>query len=318
MTSTTLTDHNLDHRVSDRLLVLSPGIDILLRADCAVQCGLDTFRAGIFDITELRPGDLIAFLRSLDRPHHISVIHAGLIKLGLKSSTASMILEDLTYHGVLVDPVWPTVCLIGPGSHGFTIASVLKQAGARVIEAEDHRFPELLLDSVDRTTPLIVAGHYQRGSHYAKDIYSFQTIIPIEFLGGSAIIGPLRIDGHGPCPVCGDLYATEKDPHWGFLLDQRHTPGRNDPIVEYSVAARLAALLAPAYPSPGIKNDLLRPGLKIALNPYRGAEDIEVVGPHRSCPYCWEHAGERPRFTGPIIPRDPHQISRLSPGQSQQ
>ncbi|CAB0740269.1 hypothetical protein FRC0132_00615 [Corynebacterium diphtheriae] len=110
-----------------------------------------------------------------------------------------------------------------------------------------------------------------------------------------AIIGPVRIDGRGPCGLCTDLYRSDADPQWPALLKNATAPLTAPAALTYATAARVTRLVEQL--SEPRQRVTVTAGLVIRVSS-DGELSSEIMSPHSRCPLCWSSRWDCDPLTG--------------------
>lgn len=288
--------------------MLADGTGIFLRGDDAVQFGLDGTRAGI--IPTQRPVDLAVALS----PARVGTTRSELISriklAGFPASVAAGIVDDLVAFGVLrTFERLNRVAVLGTSALASELVKLLETSGFRVRWLRDSSAPKDQITGVPPEMPVVVVDQWAHAYPLAPVLKDhFPQTLSVAGLDARGIVGPARIAGEGPCPVCIDLRYAESDPAWTTLTAQtilRWVPSQPDldhpapsaerltPTVEPDPAiraataavavAQLRAMLNVATP-PGERPRVL-PGAVIEVNLF-GPHRERIIAPHPTCPIC--------------------------------
>ena len=298
------------------VLRLSPGAGIYLRGDNAVQFGLDATRAGVV-LTE-RPIDLAVALS----PARCGTTRAELIeRLALADyspTAAAGIVEDLVSFGVLTPcSTHGRVAVLGNTALASDIANLLTASGFLVRRVITAGNPAKQLTAVPPAMLPVLVDQWAY-SHALAPVLTdhFPASVTVASLDARGLVGPVRVDGKGPCPVCMDLLRSEEDPYWAFVaaqttlewvsapeaspatsaapsgpaLSDDRLPGAMppDPAVRAATAAAAVAAVRAVHgiqPPPGETAAPPTPGAVTEINLF-GPAPQRVVLPHRMCPVC--------------------------------
>nr|WP_242516834.1 TOMM precursor leader peptide-binding protein [Corynebacterium mendelii] len=129
------------------------------------------------------------------------------------------------------------------------------------------------------------------------------TVIPVQAVDGRGVIGPVRFNGQGPCPLCAVFHASDADPLHPQMVRRyaaQHKPV--DPALLSVVAGRVAAMVAlaqnvhlePASRVPA----LLSAGTTLTVDPFRFFTETDTSRPHPRCPVCFGGRPTSARATG--------------------
>lgn len=271
------------------MLELAAGAHVFLRGRDALQFGLDATRAGIVETSQAPL--LMATLLSARRPRPRSDLVEGLVSAGLNPAAARSLLDDLAAYGILVPRVDRAVILLGRGRLAQTLMELLSERGVTVrspIRGESE-FAYLAAAEVD--VPVVVVDRLAHSRAMAPMLTRFaRTWVSCAIVDYRGIIGPLRIDARGPCPLCADLHRTDVDGFWHRVVTQLPGgPARPDAAVVAATAAHAAVLIAELVespPPPGHAAMRLAPGAVVSVNPWSGVSR-EIMSVHPRCPVCF-------------------------------
>lgn len=274
---------------------LAPATTMLVRPGYAIQFGVDATRAGVLELgrPELMAGTLRA-LHGARQPGPAAELVRRLTLAGLTGPAAASVVEDLLAFRILevVPAVRPSVAVLGQGKLAVLVAELLSQEDLTVRVPLPGERPALFLArcsggvtiGVDMLArgPILAAPVIRRGGSY----------LPVTAFDGRGIIGPLRVAGQVPCPLCVDLQAARADADWRHVMAQLPTgPGDSPAALRHLVAARavgLAGRLA-RVEYPDASGSPPAAGQVIELSPTAG-EQHRHLEPEPTCPACWEHA----------------------------
>lgn len=271
-------------------LMLAPGAHVFLRGAGALQFGVDATRAGVIE-TEKAPGLATAMLAAR-QPVPAGELERRFSALGFSAAAARSILADLIAYRVLITPPGGTLILLGRSALAQQTRTLAEAAGmsVRAPLRGESEYSYLANAAVD--VPVLVIDRLAHSRTMAPLLSRFaRSWIPAAILDGRGLIGPLRIRGRGPCPLCLDLHRAEQDGRWYPTLSQLPGgPPRPDPLTLAATAARLIALAqrlcGREQAPPGAPTPPLSPGLLLEVDPH--SESVsQVVEPHSRCPVCW-------------------------------
>lgn len=202
------------------VLRLSPGAGIYLRGDNAVQFGLDATRAGVV-LTE-RPIDLAVALSPARCGTTRSELIERLALADFSPTAAAGIVEDLVSFGVLTDcSSHGRVAVLGHTALAGDIANLLTASGFLVRRVITAGNPAKQLTAVPPAMLPVLVDQWAY-SHALAPVLTdhFPASLTAASLDTRGLVGPLRVDGKGPCPVCMDLLRSDEDPYWAFVAAQ--------------------------------------------------------------------------------------------------
>ncbi|KQB87571.1 hypothetical protein Clow_00630 [Corynebacterium lowii] len=268
------------------MVVLAQAAQVLVRDERHVQCGVDSRRAGIIEVPDARA--VATALRELRQPTARTEVIARLCEAGLPPLAAASLLHELLAYRVLRVPshLRRPVTIVGRSPLARLSADLLRQSGLTVRHALGAR------DLAQARGPVLVIDCADRYAHLSPLLLAHcPTFLPALLIDAQGIIGPLRLRGAGPCPLCYVLHRNEEDPRWFPVLAQRDS-ARSPATVLHATAARLSALgawLAGVQPEPpGHAPMTLRPGEVLRLSPYSPGdmEERSALAAHPRCVLC--------------------------------
>jgi len=280
------------------------------------------------------PG-LSTVLLALDGAHHIGAIRQAGLAEGLGSDVIDDVLNVLDETQMLVEggrcvrsPETVrerSVCLIGAGPLGKSIARLLAQArvGRLCIVDDERSTPDLYpghgalttraealramisedSDTIVRTAsnrthpwhgPLdltVIAGETVEADRLiAADLLNAdQAHLVVRSAGEAVVVGPLVVPGRTACLRCTDLSRRDADPAWPVLLDQltRLRLATTDLLSAW--AASLAATQVLAFLNGGTPEAC---GATIELHESDLITRWRMWAPHPGCGCHWFSAGQ--------------------------
>ncbi|AEX69383.1 hypothetical protein Q6D62_03550 [Corynebacterium diphtheriae] len=277
------------------LISLSPHAQVLLRPE-GIQFGLDSATAGIFAAPESLIVAIVQVLRGFWQPIAKTTAIEQLTEAGLQPVAARGLIDDLLHHRVLsIVERNLTVAAGGFGPLVAPIKAVLGSAGISVVQAHTIQRCMALESLLSREVPLIWINSTPSFSHIAQELVEVKTMIPVGLMDNHAIIGPVRIDGRGPCGLCTDLYRSDADPQWPALLKNATAPLTAPAALTYATAARVTRLVEQL--SEPRQRVTVTAGLVIRVSP-DGELSSEIMSPHSRCPLCWSSRWDCDPLTG--------------------
>lgn len=270
---------------------LAAGAHVFLRGRDGLQFGLDATRAGIIETA--RAPVLMATLLSARRPRPRAELLDGLLSAGLSQEAAVSLLDDLIAYRILVERVDREVILLGRGLLAQHLTELLaaKKITVRSPIRGESEFAYLAATPIG--VPVVVVDRLAHSKAVAPMLSRFaRTWVSCSVIDHQGVIGPLRIDGRGPCPMCADLHRTDADAFWHRVVTQLPGgPARPDPAVLAATAAQAAVILAElvgAPAPPGHASPVLLPGAVHTVDPWAGAHR-ETMTVHPRCPVCFTY-----------------------------
>ncbi|MDF5821086.1 hypothetical protein P4N68_08335 [Corynebacterium felinum] len=279
-----VTDDEEDSR--DRV-ILSPSASVFIRSDKTIQFGLDSRNAGIFQPPPRLAKVLPSLMRSCRNPMPISALQERLEMAGLDAPTTQLFLEELQNHGILIPAVKNVVAVLGSSSLARTITKVLSESGFSVRRPTLGESSVRFLSSLRKDIPVIPVNKLGEVRTVRDTLCRWPTVVPVTILDSTGVIGPIRVAEQGACIQCVDLYRLSVDPDWKKLCRQVPISPVPNPIVEYAVASRLAALFQPHCPAPGVTIEGLKISAMYEVQPFHGSSRETTIEPHPICPICW-------------------------------
>ncbi|WJZ17302.1 hypothetical protein CGUA_03530 [Corynebacterium guangdongense] len=281
-------------------LRLAPGIQVFIRDAGAIQFGLDATRTGVFELPSQPAVDVdrvAAVLMRLLTPTPATETLVSLHAVGLEFTVAGDLIDDLLAFRVLQRVAEAPVYLVGDSALARATADILRASGATVRHPVIDESEAHFIAAAHRSAPVLLVDRLPASRRLAPVLSRTRTVwLSGAVLDSHGMVGPVRLKGAGPCPMCVDLHRADADPAWGPVLAQ--LDGRApipDPAVVAATAACLATLTAQlaGLPAP--------PGARRA-DPVPGAvTELDATGvvrsyrlePHPRCPVCF-YLGPRP------------------------
>lgn len=277
-------------------LVLSRNAHIILRPPTGLQCGTDPERAGIVALPEHLIAKVAGVLAACRRP--TLTLPRQLRNTGLGIIPSRNLISDLLAHGVLTVFVPDReVAILGRSHTASLVADILTETGMKPRLPQRDESEGSFLLRISESIPAIDIGFRHLLSARSALLARRRTIIPARIVDGEVIIGPLRIDGDGPCPFCIDLHELRADPQARILRSQLSAAMRFDPLCEHMLASRVAAILhnlTEPLPGPGMQVERPEPGQVVRMSPYRDEVSVGVMERLKLCPLCEHPEGKLP------------------------
>lgn len=271
--------------------MLASAAHIFLRDATTVQFGLDATRAGAVE-TEHAPA-LVAALLAARSPIAETDLLSRLSRIGFSTAAAGSLFADLRNYRILVPAPGGAVIILGRSRLARATAELLRAAG-QVVRAPllgESEYAYLAATEID--VPVLVIDRLAHSRLMAPLLARLAgSWAPASIIDGRGVIGPLRIDGSGPCPMCVDLHRATRDPQWYRTVSQLPGgPTSPDPLTVAATAARLAAvaqqLLGRDLAPPGAPLEQLTPGMVLKVDPRGAGAPPTTLRPHPRCPVCW-------------------------------
>ena len=271
---------------------LADGAHVYLRGRDAVQFGLDATRAGIVETTHAPL--IMATLLGTRRPRTRGDLLTALCGAGLSREAATSLVDDLLVYRILV-PVEPrSVILLGRGRLATAVSELLRDARLSVRTPIRGESEFAYLAEADGSLPVIVVDRLAHSRAMSPMLTRLaRTWIPVSVVDHRGVIGPLRIDAAGPCPLCADLHHTDTDPYWHRVVTQLPGgPVHPAPATVAGTAAHTAAVVGAllGVPAPpGVTPLQPRPGEVTVTDPWTGTQRT-VLEVHPQCPVCFTYS----------------------------
>lgn len=268
--------------MNQHALQFCPSAHTITRNGHQLQFGLDASTAGIVQTLPGRARELGEVIRTCSSQ---AKLHQQLQKVGLDSSEAFGLIDDLLVHGILRKAA-PERRVLVLGSLQGIETMLMESLGMRTHHVREGESP---LRCLQRLPPggvvVILAPH--KHHHFAPLLAKQQYVIPVQAIDGKAAIGPIRMAGEGPCPLCADLHRCEFDPLWASVRSQEGMSFLEAPARFAATAAVLGVIRGfdVPYLGPGGSTLATKPGLHLRVDGISAHADY--VTPHRLCPLCW-------------------------------
>ncbi|WP_460490478.1 hypothetical protein, partial [Corynebacterium nasicanis] len=200
-------------------LRLADGAHVYLRGRDALQFGVDATRAGVIETSQAPL--IMATLLGSRRPRTRPDLVAGLTGAGLHRAAADSLLDDLLAYRILIPHAGASVILLGRGRLAQLLTELLTSAGVSVRSPIRGESEYAYLAATEITVPVVVVDRLAHSRSMAPMLTRFApTSVPVSLVDHRGVIGPLRIDAHGPCPLCHDLHRTDRDALWHRVVTQ--------------------------------------------------------------------------------------------------
>lgn len=270
---------------------LAPGVQVIRRGEAAVQFGLDATRAGVLELPSARA--VAGALMRLRAPTPLSTVLNRLVTAGLRPLAAQGLLDDLLRYGVLRSAAQRNVVLVGRSALARATMTVLTDSGVTVRTPLAGESERDYLTAADSATPVLLVDRLP----YAKTLSPVLARSTATWLSGAVLdsrgmVGPLRLNGAGPCPLCVDLHRCEVDRQWAKIIArQTAQPASPDRAAVAATAAVLATVtlkVIGAPDPPGAFRPAPQAGAVIEVDPY-GASRRYRMRRHRHCPVCFTY-----------------------------
>lgn len=270
-------------------LRLADGAHVYLRGRDALQFGLDATRAGVIETSHAPL--IMATLLGARRGRTREELVTGLCGAGLSRAAAVSLLDDLLVYRILVPRRERSVILLGRGRLAQSLSELLHRSGVDVRTPMRGESEYAYLAAAEVTVPVVVVDRLAHSRAMAPMLTRFaRTWVGVAVLDHRGVIGPLRIDDTGPCPLCADLHLTDRDPFWHRVVTQLPGgPVSPAPATLAMVAAQAGTVIASLVDSPappGVAPVVPVPGELITVDPWAGVSH-DVLDVHPRCPVCF-------------------------------
>lgn len=173
----------------------------------------------------------------------------GVLGLGPTGTTAAVTLAAAGVGTVLVDDARP-VRSTDVGACGYRWSDVGRQRDTVVARMVRDAAPRAAVESSRVPDLVVVVEHGATDPVRAADVLA--TGVPhlsVVVREADVVVGPLVVDGDGPCLRCLDLHRADADPAWAVVADGLARPARDGDEVGIlaGAAAATAAAAALAY-----------------------------------------------------------------------
>ena len=266
---------------------LAPDITALEREPGVVQCGMDATRVGVL---QAQPW-LAELLNRLRTPLTRQTIERSLVNGGLSQAAARSLVDDLIGYHIL----WPTprtqrVAVLGSSQLATELRDALMADGFQPRAPLRADKPADYIAAVAGHLPIVAVDMLAGAVDWADALQAGPaTWLPVSMMDARGIIGPVRVAGSGPCPLCTHLHRIDADEHWHEVArraEKADAPG--DPVVRaavvlHSVVAVRRLLGRPSPPGAPRGKPLAGELKEVDLY---GVEQHRLVSQHPRCPHC--------------------------------
>lgn len=295
----------------------APGVRTIQRDEGCVQFGADATRVGIIETEQ--PDTLASALDKLPRVFSRADFSAAAKPAGLLHSAAHSLFDDLLAYGIVRSAAPNPVIVLGASPLATMLRNALAESNFVVrspLPGEPEETYLGMQNAYDQNIPVVVVDRLAQATTMAPMLLSLaRTWVPVSLVDATGIIGPVHVDGLGPCPLCAELHRTDRDPTWHAAAQgisrEQPTTGHHFPTAaaHATIAHVIVTLesLCGLSPPPGAPPHRVHPGQFSELDPYVRPQH-RVVDNHPRCPECFMH-------TGGQYPINPGQTAGLSFGQ---
>lgn len=275
-------------------VVLAPGSGVFCREETVVQFGMDATRVGVAET-----GSALAVAGAFNtarEPVAPQELCGRLCAAGLDEAAALSLIEDALDYGIL----WPhkeanekldTIVLMGESALAAALRGRLEADGfqVRIPLEEDNVFS--YIQDLDGMYPVLAVDQLHCPLDCANALAGTATTwLPVSLLDNRGVIGPVRLQGRGPCPFCAHLSRVDMDPLWNIISTQltrvRRVP---EAVVLDAVTAHtqvvIRRLMGRPLP-PGAPTAKPRPGQQWEVDVYGHHQQRTAIA-HPRCPVCF-------------------------------
>ncbi|MDY3127478.1 MAG: hypothetical protein SOW59_05025 [Corynebacterium sp.] len=286
----------------------APGVGVFVRDDTRVQFGLDSTRAGALECPN--PSALAQKLRHAVGAYEFprSWWEDQLCNAGMDPLAARSVFNDLLEFGIIRPvPAASTVVVYGCSPFTESVKEALRTRNIRVRSPLTCQDLATFCSIVEPRSVVVAVDTLAEADDVAAALIRLPegcVFIPVNVIDNRGIVGPLRLDTQGPCPLCFELHRADIDPCWPLLTRQLpNTTPTYDPVVAASVNARLImiiewALKRPLPPSARPRSYFSGEVFDVDLY---GKSQHRLLTTHSQCPICFAAANA----SGPWVPLPP-------------
>ena len=274
--------------------IFSSDIGIFLRDDSHIQFGLDATRAGIIESSNA--AELVEVLRSAqhEEPRTYYQWERVFSSAGMTMLAARSLFHDLVEYGIILsERTNPRVVVLGNSLLAKSIRGMCSARGLGVRSPLDWEDLKVYLSTMEDNTVVLAIDQLHQSPEIAAALHALPescSWMPISIVDSRGFIGPLRIRGDGPCPLCFELHRADLDPRWAVLTRQlAETIIATDEQVLSAVTAQAAVIidwLVDRPIPPGAAQKRYFAGELFDIDVY-GKSQHRLVSPHQQCPACF-------------------------------
>ncbi|APT84216.1 hypothetical protein CAQU_03045 [Corynebacterium aquilae DSM 44791] len=198
---------------------------MVVRDAFSVQFGVDAASAGVL---LLRQGEDAAgvcrVLRAARQPVGLTALADGLCGCGVPRHRARVMIADLLCAGVLVD--WfadpGEVVVLGDGPAVAALVEALGEVcGVVARRVGRGQADAQAIAGAAGVCPVVLVNYWRPTSAVCRALVEHSArVVPVSFVGEVVEVGPLHVDGRGPCVVCAELRRRERDPLWASVAKE--------------------------------------------------------------------------------------------------
>lgn len=274
--------------------IFSPEIGIFLRDETHIQFGLDATRAGIIESSNAQ--SLVKALRAAqhEQPRTRYLWERIFSSTGMTMLAARSLFHDLAEYGIIkaAQPK-PRVVVLGDSPLAQAIRTMCLARGLGVRSPLDWEVLRVYLSTMEENTVVLAVDQLHQSPEIASALHGLPescSWMPVSIVDSRGLIGPLRLKGKGPCPLCFELHRADMDPRWAVLTRQlAQSAIVTDEQVLAAVTAQAAVLidwLVGRPIPPGSPQKRYYAGELFDIDIY-GRSQHRLVGSHQQCPACF-------------------------------
>ncbi|MCG7276461.1 TOMM precursor leader peptide-binding protein [Corynebacterium singulare] len=266
---------------------LAPDVAVLEREPGILQCGMDATRVGVL---EAHP-QLASLLNRLRTPLTRQTIEKSIENTGLTPAAARSVVDDLISYNVLwPEPTPQRVAVLGTSVLADELRDALLTDHFQPRSPLHTEPPAKYIEGVSGHLPIVAVDMLSGAVEWAHALHkSPATWLPVSMLDARGIIGPVRVKGTGPCPMCAHLHRIDADEQWHEVAQRASEASRpGDPVTRTAVVMHavvtIRRLMGRPTP-PGAPRTRPLAGELKEVDLY-GVEQHRLVLEHPRCPYC--------------------------------
>ena len=276
-----------------RTFVLAPSASILKRPGNHIQFGYDAFSAGIIQTQPDHYSAVLSVLQSATCEQ--TRLATKLCNAGLDVIAAQSLISDLTTYGILreVGPQ-PVIAVLGTTRAADLIRDILRRSNITVRSPLSKENELNFIYHVEQHVPVVVVDYLHRIEALSPLLSRRPNVIPAALCDVTAVVGPIRIGGKGPCINCFGEHERAKDEHWTEVVSD-YKPKNYDPVAEAALAASVAAVataMVGIQPGAGTAPYSLNAGAVTRIDPFALTATCDSLATHPLCRYCYQFQEE--------------------------
>lgn len=281
----------------------APGVRVVQRDEHCLQFGVDSTRVGIIETA--RPDALAAGLHQLPRVFSREDFSMTSRYADLSQSAAHSLFDDLLAYGIIRSAAPKPVIVFGTSPLATMLRNSLAEANFLVrspLPGEPEETYLSMQNAKENNIPLVIVDKLAETTGLSPMLLSLaRTWIPVSLIDATSVVGPIHLDGVGPCPLCMELHRTDRDPTWHAAAQglrhsttqPLHTRHHFPTAAAHIAIAQVIVVLETLYglsPPPGALPHRLHPGQLYELDPYARPQQ-RIIDNHPRCPECFMHTG---------------------------